>query len=62
MRRVDDHPCTPRGGMDIISSTVPVDVVRDASITVEPETPGSVPGQAGLENGPEVNFRHFSYP
>ena len=37
---------------------------RPTAVTfhIEPEIPGSVPGQAGLENGPEVSFRHFIYP
>ena len=32
------------------------------TFTIEPETPGSVAGQAGLENGLEIRFRHFIYP
>jgi hypothetical protein len=37
---------------------------RPTAVTfhLEAETPGSVPGQAGLENGPVVSFRHFIYP
>jgi hypothetical protein len=37
---------------------------RPTAVTfnLEPETPGSVPGQAGLENGLTINFRHFIYP
>ena len=37
---------------------------RPTAVTfnIEPEMPGSVPGQAGLENGAVVSFRHFIYP
>jgi hypothetical protein len=37
---------------------------RPTTVTfnIEPETPGSVSGQAGLENGLTVSFRHFIYP
>lgn len=37
---------------------------RPTAVTfhLEAEAPGSVPGQAGLENGPVVSFRHFIYP
>jgi hypothetical protein len=34
----------------------------EVTFHIEAETPGSVPGQAGLENGPEVRFSHFIYP
>jgi hypothetical protein len=37
---------------------------RPTTVTfnIEPETPGSISGQVGLENGQTVSFRHFIYP